>query len=66
MGDGAVPPSAVVNFRGINISISRHPIRDSSAARGAASVQLSSSPEAFGDYALPGLDTMDIEEEVGA
>lgn len=56
MATGDVP--AVVPFRGLALSVSRHPL----PSRGGPA--LSSSPDAFGDYALPGLDTMDIEDEV--
>lgn len=56
-GDEAGKATASVPFRGLAISVSRHPLPSRAAH------QLSSSPDAFGDYALPGLDTMDIEEE---
>lgn len=58
MATGDAP--AVVPFRGLALSVSRHPL----PSRGAPA--LSSSPDAFGDFALPGLDTMDIEDEVDA
>lgn len=56
MATGDVP--AVVPFRGLHLQVSRHPL----PSRGGPA--LSSSPDAFGEYALPGLDTMDIEDEV--